>query len=61
MEKLVIKVGAIIAVVIILTIGSCISHSNYRISQAIKQGVDPIAARLAYEAESTDNGRATQS
>ena len=29
--------------------GFCSAHKDYRISQAINKGVDPIVARFAYE------------
>jgi len=48
MDKLLVKVATEIVVVIILTAGGCSAHKDYRISQAIKNGSDPVIARLAY-------------
>lgn len=36
-----------IIVCIILTIGSCVMHVDYRVGKAIEGGTDPIAANLA--------------
>lgn len=39
---------ALVTAIIVLTMGSCCIHVDYRISQAIKAGADPILARAAF-------------
>lgn len=48
MEELVLKGFFVCLIISILTMGSCFMHQDYRISQAIKQGADPIAAHIAF-------------
>ena len=47
--RLLVKAATLIIVVIILTIGSCNMHTDYRISKAIQGGSDPVVARNAFE------------
>ena len=48
LEKFVTGTLALVVTTIILTIGSCCIHSDYRIAKAIEQGNDPVIARLAF-------------
>ena len=47
--RIFVKAGVIITIVFFLTVGGCCVHQDYRISQAIEQGGDPILVRQAYE------------
>jgi hypothetical protein len=47
-ERLIVKMLALVVTTVILTIGSCCIHSDYRIAKAIEQGNDPVIARLAF-------------
>ena len=48
LKKFVVASLALITIVITLVVGSCCMHINYRISQAIKAGNDPVLARVAF-------------
>ena len=43
-----IKALILILITLILTIGGCCMHVDYRISQAIEAGNDPVLARAAF-------------
>ena len=47
-EKLIVRMLALVAIVITLTIGSCCIHIDCKIAKAIEQGNDPVIARLAF-------------
>ena len=47
-EKFVVAILALVTIVITLVAGSCSMHIDYRISQAIETGVDPVLARAAF-------------
>ena len=49
MEKLIVRTIALVVITLILTVGSCVMHSDYRISKAIEDGADPLVARMAFE------------
>ena len=49
MEKLLVKVGTLLAIVITLTIGSCNIHKNHKIAKMAESGINPVTARLALE------------
>ena len=53
-EKYVTLAIALVVVTIILTIGSCGLHTDYRIAKAIEQGNDPILSRLAFSDDGGD-------
>jgi len=42
------KLLMLVATILILTIGVCWIHADYRIAKAIEQGNDPVLARLAF-------------
>ena len=48
LEKFVTWAVATVTAITVLTIGSCCAHVDYRISQAIKAGSDPVLARAAF-------------
>ncbi|MBE9592356.1 MAG: hypothetical protein IMF19_02640 [Proteobacteria bacterium] len=54
LEKYIALVIALVFITIILTIGSCGLHTDYRIAKAIEQGNDPILARLAFSDDGCD-------
>ena len=47
-DKFVVGALALITIVMTLIAGSCCMHIDYRISQAIEAGVDPVLARAAF-------------
>jgi len=47
-EKFMISAIATVVAIIVLAIGSCCAHVDYRIGQAIKAGNDPVLARAAF-------------
>lgn len=49
MEKIIIKAITTVVVVSLLTFSSCRIHADYRVSEAIKNGANPIAARYAFK------------
>ena len=46
--KLFIKLAAVLLSILILTIGACSAHIDYRIAKAVEDGSDPIVARAAF-------------
>lgn len=48
LEKSVTWAIVTVIAIVVLTIGSCGLHTDYRIAKAIEQGNDPILARLAF-------------
>ena len=48
LEKFVTWAIATVIATIVLTIGSCCIHTDYRIAKAIEQGNDPVVVRLAF-------------
>ena len=57
-EKLIIRAIASVVMSFILTSGSCCIHVDYRIAKAIEDGVDPVAARMAFSNDSYTTERA---
>jgi len=54
MEKFITTAIALVVTTLILTIGSCGMHTDYRIAKAIEQGNDPILARFAFSDDGCD-------
>lgn len=53
-KKYITSTIAFVVTALILTIGSCGLHTDYRIAKAIEQGNDPILARLAFSDDGCD-------
>jgi hypothetical protein len=48
-EKCILSAAATVIIVLILSITSCEMRRDAKIAEAIKNGVDPVYARLAYK------------
>ena len=54
LEKFITWAIATVVATIVLTIGGCCIHTDYRIAKAIEQGNDPILARFAFSDDGCD-------
>lgn len=53
-NNLLITCLTVISVAACISISSCSIHTNNKIAEAIKNGADPVAARLAFENNQND-------